>query len=94
MNALTLNKKRLEYIINKKCYYQVFRVYRGWKKQTKIDKIARISEFNRKIKGVITAYYAIVQNWQDGREERRQCEEYREVRLKVRVIRALRANLE
>ena len=60
MNVLTLNKKRLEFVTNKKSYYQLFRIYRAWKRHTQIKKIAKISEFNRAIKGAITAYYAIV----------------------------------
>ena len=60
MNALTLNKKRLDFVTNKKSYYQLFRIYRAWKRYTQIMKISKISEFNRSIKGAITAYYALV----------------------------------
>lgn len=92
MSALTVNKKRLEYIVNKKCYYQLFRVYRAWKRQAGVARIARMAQFNRGIKGVITAYYAIVQNWQDSVERTRQCEGYRDNRIRAKAVRALRVN--
>ncbi len=92
ISALTVNKKRLEYIVNKKCYYQLFRVYRAWKRQAGVARIARIAQFNKGIKGVITAYYAIVQNWQDSVERTRQCEGYRDNRIRAKAMRAMRVN--
>ena len=89
---MTLNKKRLEFVTNKKSYYQLFRIYRVWKRHTQIMKIAKIAAFNRAIKAAITAFYAIVQNCLDAKEQCKEADLFRGARMIFKGFKAIKVN--
>jgi hypothetical protein len=68
MRGITLNLKKLQYIRKKKSYYKLFKVYRAWKSKVATGKKERMAVYNRNIKGVITAFYALSQYTNESKQ--------------------------